>query len=204
MVGIKDYRVEGEGDRVFYLLVNSKPFLSFNKKENTLVTIEVSDWNSYLSPWKMENPFKGGEDFGGLADVLIGEMESRLIPEVEKERRVRERYIVGYSLSGLFSLYFSTKRGLFNGVGSVSSSLWFKDFGTYLSSHKPMTERVYLSVGKKEKNIRNDVMSKVEEKTREAEKIIRGSGVETFFLLEEGGHFGREVERLERCIKYFS
>ena len=204
MEGIKEYRVVGRGDRFFYLIGLESLNLPYDEEKDTLVYVTISDWNLYLTPWKAENPFKKGEYFGGRGETLSSSIISSLVPMVEKERKARKRYIIGYSLSALFALFISTLTPLFHGVGSVSGSLWYEDFVPYLSSHTPKTGRVFLSLGKKEERVRNKTIQSVREKTMVCERIIREKGIETTFILENGGHFGEEGKRIERCIEYFS
>ena len=163
MEAISDYHIYGEGERISYVIAGEKATeeLSLHFPDTAFVLLEISDWDRFLSPWKMENPFQRREDFRGEGDVTLSELLS-LIPEVEKNRKYRSRSLIGYSMGGLFSLYSSTRTDLFPFIASVSGSLWFKGLKDYLSLNRANAERIYLSLGKKEKKSSSPVISTVE------------------------------------------
>ena len=105
-------------------------------------------------------------------------------------------------MGGLFSLYASSISDLWKGVGSVSGSLWYEKFDDYLSSHPLKIEKVYLSLGRKEKESRNKVLKTVEEKTKVIYETIEKEGIECSFSLQEGGHFQDEEKRIRDAISY--
>ena len=140
MEAISDYHIYGDGERICYVIAGEKATeeLSLHFPDTTFVLLEISDWDRFLSPWKMENPFQRREAFRGEGDVTLSELLS-LIPEVEKNRKYRSRSLIGYSMGGLFSLYSSTRTDLFPLIATVSGSLWFEGLKDYLKqSHKPM------------------------------------------------------------------
>ena len=76
MKGISEYQRYGEGNRYIYIIggeefVSSFP-LSF--PDTVFVSIKVEDWNSFLSPYRAENPFRKGDYFSGDADTLLSSM----------------------------------------------------------------------------------------------------------------------------------
>ena len=190
MKGIREYQRYGEGNRYIYIIggeefVSSFP-LSF--PDTVFVSIKVEDWNRYLSPYSAENPFRKGDYFSGDADTLLSSIIDELIPMVETKEETSERYLLGYSMGGLFSLYAGTINNTWKGVGSVSGSLWYISFDEYILSHPLLTEKVYLSLGRKEKESRNKVLRTVEDKTNIIYETIKSEGVECTFRLQEGGH----------------
>ena len=74
----------------------------------TLVAIGGLDWNRELSPWECDGTVRDAEPFGGQAAAFLDELLSRIIPEAEPSLPCPPtwRGIAGYSLAGLFSLWF--------------------------------------------------------------------------------------------------
>ena len=70
----------------------------------SLVTIPVTDWNRDLSPWAARRVFKGGEDFGGGANVFLQTLECEIVPAVRTEADA-PCILAGYSLAGLCAVY---------------------------------------------------------------------------------------------------
>ena len=204
MKGISEYQKYGEGNRYVYIIGGEEFVSSFltSYPDTVFVSIKVEDWNRYLSPYRAENPFRKGDYFSGEADTLLASICNELISIVEKDEEVKERYLVGYSMGGLFSLYASSISDILKGVGSVSGSLWYEKFDDYLSSHPLKIEKVYLSLGRKEKECRNKVLKTVEERTKVIYETIEKEGIECSFSLQEGGHFQDEEKRIRDAVSY--
>ena len=204
MKGISKYQKYGEGSRYVYIIGGEEFVSSFplSYPDTVFVSIKVEDWNSFLSPYRAENPFRNGEYFSGEADTLLSSLTNELIPLVEKSEEVKERHLVGYSMGGLFSLYATSISNLWKGVGTVSGSLWYEKFDDYLSSHPLKTEKVYISLGRKEKESRNKVLKSVEDKTMAIYEMIREEGIESTFILQDGGHFQDEEKRIREALSY--
>ncbi len=74
------------------------------EKDFALYAFQVEDWNRDFSPWKASAAF-GNEDFQGKADKTLQWLINNLIPTIKERYGLdREIYLIGYSLSGLFSL----------------------------------------------------------------------------------------------------
>ena len=206
MKGISEYQRYGKGSRYVYIIGGEEFVSSFplSYPDTVFVSIKVEDWNRYLSPYRAENPFRKGDYFSGEADTLLASICNELIPLVEKDEEVKERYLVGYSMGGLFSLYASSISDILKGVGSVSGSLWYEKFDDYLSSHPLKIEKVYLSLGRKEKESRNKTLKSVFDKTDDIFHIIKSRGMESTFVLNEGGHFQDEEERIKKAISFLA
>ena len=204
MKGISEYQRYGKGNRYVYIIGGEEFVSSFllSYPDTVFVSIKVEDWNRYLSPYRAENPFRKGDYFSGEADALLASICNELICIVEKDEEVKERYLVGYSMGGLFSLYASSISDLWKGVGSVSGSLWYEKFDDYLSSRPLKIEKVYLSLGRREKESRNKVLKTVEEKTKAIYEKIKKEGIECSFSLQEGGHFQDEEKRIRDAVSY--
>jgi len=156
----------------------------------TLVCIHVQSWNDTLSPWKAKG--SGDETFGGMGNGTLSWLLGKCIPEVEKDCAYEKRFIGGYSLAGLFSLWAFIQSGMFCGVASVSGSLWFEGWDEYIKDKKyPAESIVYLSLGLKEEKTINPLMALVGERTRiQYEYIMRSPDVKDHILeWNNGGHF---------------
>ena len=130
-----------------------------------LIAFEVQKWNGDFSPWKAPAVF-GNEAFDGNAKATLKALESSVIPSVEAEFGApRERFIAGYSLSGLFALWCCYEGKLFDGAASCSGSLWFPKFAEFVEERPIPSGKFYFSLGDKEANTKNKVMSTVEDTT---------------------------------------
>ncbi|MCG2730334.1 MAG: alpha/beta hydrolase [Acetobacterium sp.] len=171
-----------------------------------LVAIDQVDWNRDLSPWPTKRAFRGGEDFGGGADAYLKELTDTIIPAVEAELRFTPscRMLAGYSLAGLFALYAFYRTDLFTRVGSISGSLWYDGFWEFMLANRPLVipERVYFSLGDREKITRNQRLGVVEERTIQAEQLLHRLGAETIFELNPGNHFDDVPGRLAKGLKW--
>ncbi|MCI8630772.1 MAG: alpha/beta hydrolase [Firmicutes bacterium] len=185
---------------------------SYDNIKSALVTIDVTrEWNDALTPWEAPRLFKGGEDFGGKAkeygNLLKGIM---LIAEDRIQQMMgilpQHRALSGYSLAGLFAVYSFYKTDVFDRLASMSGSLWFDGFSDFMKENdlKRVPEKVYLSLGDKEKKTRNQRMATVEECTQTAAGIFRDAGSETLFELNAGGHFDDEVERIVKGLRFIA
>lgn len=171
-----------------------------------LAFIDGMDWNRDLSPWPAPKVFRQEEDFAGKADDFLKLLEETVFPKVEGllESPLEKRILAGISMSGLFALYAGTKSDAFDGLASISGALWYDDFLDYLESH-PLSEkvqRVYLSLGNKEKKTKNSRMARVETATLSIRELLAARGVETIYQSNQGNHFVYGPERLEEAIRY--
>lgn len=168
----------------------------------TLCFVPCLDWNRDLSPWQAPGSFPGGGDFSGGASAYLRQLTEEVLPNAEGNEVPRRRYLVGYSLAGLFSLWALYQTGLFSGAASVSGSLWFDGFMDYVRTHSfvHIPEGIVLSVGGKEKNTKNSRIQTVEVCTRQIGELYRGSGIDTHFTLHPGGHFANVEYRIAHGI----
>ena len=156
-------------------------------KENTdtdfcLICLKVDSWNKDLSPWKAPAVF-GTESFGDNAALTL----EKILQICDDSSKTY--YIGGYSLAGLFSIWAAYNTDLFKGVAAASPSLWFPDFIEYMSLHNAKCKAVYLSLGDKEGNTKNKVMSTVNERINKAYEILKEKGIDTVLEWNGGGHF---------------
>ena len=138
----------------------------------SLLAINVSDWNSALSPWKAPAVFKGEGDFGCGADEYIAELVDEIVPAACSEYGVRPRaiYIAVESMARLLAL----------------SSLYKTDF----------------FAGCAEAKTKNPVMATVEDKTRGIAERYKAKGYDVRFEMNQGGHFNDPELRTAKGIAW--
>ena len=147
-----------------------------------LVMIYPYDWNYCMTPWKYHDKNMGKT--GGGEEFL-----SWFISEIYDEKYKRQ-YIGGYSLGGIFALFAACEKELFDGVMSVSGSLWYPGALEYFNE-KSIGKRIgkiYMSLGDKESLTKNAEREKVGFNTEKLAEVF-GRTKEVFFEYNRGGHF---------------
>lgn len=158
-----------------------------------LVMIYPYDWNYCMTPWKYHDKNMGKT--GGGEEFL-----SWFISEIYDEKYQRQ-YIGGYSLGGLFALFAACEKELFDGVMSVSGSLWYPGALEYFNE-KSIGKRIgkiYMSLGDKESLTKNAEREKVGFNTEKLAEVF-GKTKEVFFEYNRGGHFTDISERIGKSI----
>ena len=99
--------------------------------------------------------------------------------------------IAGYSLAGLFALYAMYRCDAFDRAASISGSLWYPHFREFAAEHEMprRPDRIYLSLGDKEKKTRHPLLKTVQDNTEALAKHYRQLGIEVTFELNPGNHF---------------
>lgn len=177
---------------------------SLSDKDFSIVVFEISDWNAQLSPWKAPALF-GKQDFAGMGIETLKTMENDFIPKIKETFPESNIYLAGYSLAGLFSLWALYESDKFDGAVCCSSSLWFENWNEYAASHKiKISANIYMSLGKREEKSKNQIMSKVGDRTRMQIDFLKiDPNVQTLnFEWNEGGHFDEPLKRLAKGIVY--
>jgi predicted alpha/beta superfamily hydrolase len=158
-----------------------------------LVMIYPYDWNYCMTPWKYHDKNMGKT--GGGEEFL-----SWFISEIYDEKYQRQ-YIGGYSLGGLFALFAACEKELFDGVMSVSGSLWYPGALEYFNE-KSIGKRIgkiYMSLGDKESLTKNAEREKVGFNTEKLAEVF-GKTKEVFFEYNRGGHFTDISGRIAKSI----
>lgn len=178
----------------------------------TLVAYEAKDWNAEFSPWSAPSIWKKTKDdpgFIGKGPDTLQWLKEIGIPFVEKtenpETGRRNRYLAGYSLAGLFSLWAFYESQIFRGCVSGSGSLWFPGWMEYLEkASAPEDSCIYLSLGGKEEKTKNPVMASIGNATRKAKAQIEADENVTFSCLEwnPGGHFSDPDIRVAKGVAW--
>ena len=170
----------------------------------TLATINITDWNTDLSPWAIPPVYKNDEPFTGGADVYLETLTGEIIPAIIGKLGYEPAYIAlaGYSLAGLFAVYTMYRTDRFTRIASASGSMWFPGLMDFVKSHEPtaLPEKLYLSLGDKEARTRNKVMATVEQNTGALFDYYKSLGVEAVFEMNPGNHFRDAAQRMVKGI----
>ena len=158
-----------------------------------LVMIYPYDWNYCMTPWKYHDKNMGKT--GGGEEFL-----SWFISEIYDEKYQRQ-YIGGYSLGGLFALFAACEKELFDGVMSVSGSLWYPGALEYFNEKSigKIIGKIYMSLGDKESLTKNAEREKVGFNTEKLAEVF-GKTKEVFFEYNRGGHFTDINGRIAKSI----
>lgn len=171
-----------------------------------LAYLPVEDWDRDLSPWPAPAVFKGGSDFGGGGNAALARLSGELLPSIREELAAPEApvYLAGYSLAGLLAVYGLYRLPELTGCVCCSGSLWFPGFLDYARGHAPVgaPQRVYLSLGDREKKSRNPVLSQVETCTLALRDLLTSGGISCLYVSEPGNHFQDPEGRLARGIAW--
>lgn len=163
--------------------------------------LRVDNWDDNLTPWAADAKMKG-RAFGGDGGKLLESIISDVIPVVGSQSA--RLYIAGYSLAGLFSLWSLFESDIFAGCTCCSGSLWYPGWLDYLKKHRVnIPSRIYLSVGNREKNSKNEFMKTVEDAYAVTKEYLdTDANIETHFDLNEGGHFNNVNERIVKGLRW--
>lgn len=181
----------GECDSVIYFFMAERIHLE-PVRNVEIVLVYPYDWNSQMTPWKyngtgMEKTGEGDRFIEAFMDIFGS--------------KDKNRYIGGYSLGGLMAMYMAYRCDGFDGVASVSGSMWYPGAIEFFSekSIKENIKKVYISIGKKEALTKNSERAAVEANTVRLVNVLEKK-CETVFEMNEGGHFTDIVKRVEKAI----
>ena len=168
----------------------------------TLVHVFVPSWTTDLAPWSAPALHPDSPAFGAGASATV----QALIRLIEQQRDLHpsHRGIVGYSLAGLFALYtlVASDEGPFDAAASLSGSLWYDGWTTYLADTpwQGAGRYAYLSVGTKEKRTANPRMRTVETATQRTAQLLEAKGCQVTYAPGPGNHFEHTTQRLQAGI----
>ena len=186
-------------------------------KNYFIVGISIDDWNTNLTPWYCPRLFgKKDNDFKGQGQQTFDWLINKCIPKIEKdfsnifEKNKIYRYIGGYSLSALFSLWIfysdkNKKEKIFNGTCSCSPSLWYINWDEYMKNREaPEESIVYLSLGDKEGHTKNETFQKMRTRMDKMIEIVKNDkGIKNYFYEEnKGGHYVDSEMRMAKGFKW--
>jgi len=176
------------------VLDNEVKHIEENTDRNfSLVAFKIEDWNSELTPWEM-SLLRGKGNFGDGAAGTLEFIKNDLILAVSEYINIENKeikYILGgYSLAGLFSLWSGYQTDIFEGIAAVSPSVWYKGWIEYVAAGKPLSEKIYLSLGDTEEKTKHQILSKIGDNIRKQHEILEKSeNVKTVLEWNEGNHF---------------
>ena len=176
------------------VLDNEVKHIEENTDRNfSLVAFKIEDWNSELTPWEMPL-LRGKGNFGDGATRTLEFIKNDLIPALSECINTGNneiKYILGgYSLAGLFSLWSGYQTDIFEGIAAVSPSVWYKKWIEYVETEKPLSEKIYLSLGDTEEKTKHQILSKIGDNIRKQYEILEKSeNVKTVLEWNEGNHF---------------
>ena len=176
------------------VLDNEVKHIEENTDRNfSLVAFKIEDGNSELTPWEMPL-LRGKGNFGDGATRTLEFIKNDLILALSECINTGNngiKYILGgYSLAGLFSLWSGYQTDIFEGIAAVSPSVWYKKWIEYVEAEKPLSEKIYLSLGDTEEKTKHQILSKIGDNIRKQHEILENSGnVKTVLEWNEGNHF---------------
>lgn len=170
----------------------------------TLFVFDTAEWADDCSPWAAD---ANDTHFGGKGGETLWWLLNCAIPAVNETMGTSDaRYLAGYSLAGLFSLWTLYVTDAFAGAASCSGSLWFPGWEEFASEHRVMRKqsRVYLSLGGKEAKTSNPLIATVEEKTKAQLASLANDNhvAQTVLEMNPGGHFSKPEERTAKGIAW--
>lgn len=162
-----------------------------------------------MTPWECPPLYKGDSYCKGYADEYSKLIEDEIIPKVEGfitnelQKEIEYWVLAGYSLGGLFALYSGYKTDIFKRIVSASGSMWYPNFEKYVKENEisKNIDKIYFSLGNKEKNSKIEILQTVEDKTREIQEFLN-KNIETLYEENEGNHFKDGVLRMAKGIKW--
>ena len=173
---------------------------AFKEEEGiTLAFILLKDWQEKMIPWESK-AVKGKAKAGELSKdipALLSELSLLCAGKINR------RFIIGYSLGGLFATWESLN-GEFDGFASVSGSMWYPGIHDYVSS-KPIPSRLkkaYFSIGDKEGGKPSSPFHEAIAKSETMAELFAGKGAKTIFELNEGNHFNDPSWRVVKAIRW--
>ena len=173
----------------------AKPFL--------LVTIELEDWTTGLMPWWDGNISRDPEA-GKHGQETLSFLVDDLLPELESRYGVLPVILGGYSLGGLFALWASCWTDRFRAVAAASPSVWIHGWLPFAKKQAPMADAVYLSLGDREEQVKNQAIARVGDNLRTYYELLQDQlGPDRCTLVwEEGNHFTDNAGRLARAFAW--
>lgn len=159
----------------------------------------VQEWDRFLTPWPAESKMKD-RWFTGEGKVTLERLENEIMSDRKNTYSDCDKiYIAGYSLAGLFALWAQYEKNMFDGVICCSGSLWYPGWNEYISSHElGKTEKIYLSLGRKEPMTKHPLMKEVGRSTQlQLEMLQKNNYVDCSTLVwNDGGHFSDYEKRV--------
>ena len=148
--------------------------------------------------------FEVPERFADVADIMVHEVEWQVILLMGKRSVPDEELRQLIEKNRLSNIPYLLIRDMFSRAVSASGSMWFPDFAEYTEKNQfcRRPDKVYFSLGDKEARTRNQLLSTVEDKTREIYGQYKDSDIDTVFEMNPGNHFKDADIRLAKGIAW--
>lgn len=197
----------GHGNRIVFIpekAESAERICEMAGQDTVIAALDGVDWNNDLTPWRAPG-LRSGE-FGNGAEEFLRVLTSDIIPMTLERLSADEckLYLVGYSLAGLFAVWAATRTDIFEGVASVSGSLWYDGFIDYLMTSRLLVPSIYFSVGEAESRTRSQRLAKVVDMTSTAYIIAKGQKIDTVMRLNPGGHFNEPEKRCADAVRWLT
>ena len=170
---------------------------------SVLATVELEDWTVGLMPWWDGNVSRDPEA-GKHGQETLEYLLSALVPELRKRFGPLPLILGGYSLGGLFALWASMQTDTFQAVAAASPSVWIHGWLPFARKHVPLAEDIYLSLGDREEQVKNQAIARVGDNLRAHYALLQEQiGPEHCTLVwEQGNHFTDNEGRLARAFAW--
>ena len=169
-----------------------------------LAGIGSKDWNTSFSPWPAGKLGKSLGPFSGGGPQFLDHVIHDIKPAVDSAYRTlpgpEQTAAAGYSLAGLLAFYSMYTIPSFGRFACMSGSLWFPGWTGFVQHNRPLAghPRIYVSLGNKEQESRNPVMSSVADCTEKTLAALAPYSPE--FESTTGGHFCCIPERIAKGL----
>lgn len=191
---------------ILYPLETLGPWIApaSEKYKTSIVVITGIDWDNDLTPWPAKGVPTGTPDFKGKAAQFLRKLE-KLTVEIEKRlslSTVAHRYLVGVSLSGLFTLWQWPKYSLFQDIACLSGSFWYEGFIEWFEKQSLSEKKgfAFFLLGKKEPHSPIPQFRTVGENTQSVISHLKSYGVRTEFVMVPGDHYQHSIARLDMAM----
>lgn len=143
MYGDKHYPVVyvQDGDRLFPILEELLNTDAAGLPEHIIVGVVPQNRGDDYTPWPAPAVMDGAPAFGGLGDQYLQFLANGLKPHIDAGYRTLpgplDTALIGVSLGGLISLYAIYRQDCFGCAVSISGSLWYPGFVSFMQSSIP-------------------------------------------------------------------
>ena len=182
-----------------------KAMSELGEQDYNLLCVDNLKWDHDMTPWYCPPLSENDTPCTGGADAYLELLLKEILPRAKGLVRGVPAFIgiAGYSLAGLFAVYSMYRCDVFDRVASMSGSLWFPEFKSYVLSHeiKKRPEKLYLSLGDAEAKTRNPLLRTVRDNTEAIVTYYQEQGMDVVWELNPGNHFRDAALRSAKGIK---
>lgn len=173
----------------------------------SVIYVPADEWNNYLTPWAEPGETSDSPPFGGKAQEFKSLLESQVIPNVESLIGYTDtpvRYLLGVSLSGLFTLWDWMQSDVFTSIACLSGSFWYVGFLDWFES-MPVPGKngsAYFLLGVKEPQAHIKAYRPVGVNTEAVVKRLKDAGITVRFDWVPGNHFADPLGRATLAVRH--